>query len=54
MSKEKLKPCPFCGGEAILGMFNAWCSDCHAQTDRDDTDLTKEEVIWAWNRRANP
>ena len=64
---EQLKPCPFCGGEAIAYMFNKksgltlWCECkiCHAKTvgylpedDLDSFEQCKESAINAWNRRA--
>ena len=48
--KPKLKPCPFCGGRAVLGMFSVWCDDCGVET-QVDTDLTEKEVIAVWNLR---
>lgn len=52
MSNE-LKPCPFCGGEAILikGYF-CWvrCDYCGAETVAE---TSTTEAIAAWNRRAN-
>lgn len=52
---DGLKPCPFCGGEAIYGKseasgrVRAVCVDCLASTDwlagTDEADA-------AWNRRA--
>lgn len=50
MSKE-LKPCPFCGGKAIRGMFNIWCERCGAET-RQDVDASEKKIIKVWNRRA--
>ena len=61
---EKLKPCPFCGGEAhyfdcgVKGDFEEWlieCSNCHiAMIYYDDGCVsTKAEAARAWNRRAN-
>lgn len=53
MSDTKLKPCPFCGGEARFANTDEnWiaCVDCGAETTFFDT---KEEAIEAWNRRAN-
>ena len=56
MSEEKLKPCPFCGGEATAnesswrGWWHGWviCKNCGATIDKP----TKEETIEAWNRRV--
>lgn len=52
---DGLKPCPFCGGEAIYGKseasgrVRAVCVDCLASTDwLAGTD----EATAAWNRRA--
>ena len=48
----ELKPCPFCGGEAVTsnwGLYRAWCVKCKAQTE----DCLREcDAIEAWNRRA--
>ena len=58
MSEEKLKPCPFCGGEAklysravdwLLSEHVVRCKKCHCMTDTYDT---KVETIEAWNRRV--
>ena len=55
MSKQKLKPCPFCGGEAnIMHMdgypYWVYCEDCGVKVY--GRILDKEESIRAWNRRA--
>lgn len=58
---EKLKPCPFCGGEAHIKevvsacetLYTVGCSDIECMGF--ETLLckpTKEEAIVAWNRRA--
>ena len=55
---EKLKPCPFCGGEATWAADTSWgkitysiyCSECDIETRQFKT---KEEVRSAWNRRVN-
>lgn len=58
----KLKPCPFCGGEAefhktivpntkTIGMF-VQCINCGART-RYVIDLGDEYTIKNWNRRIN-
>ena len=58
MTEPKLKPCPFCGGEArvtgseSLGTVNyyyAYCMECNARTD-DCAD--RQSAIEAWNRRV--
>lgn len=50
---EKLKPCPFCGGEAKTKHFyntsSIVCADCGSSTALfRDTDT----AIAVWNRRA--
>lgn len=53
---DKLKPCPFCGEEAILkeieylGMFIV-CSKCGAKTSYQ---LGRSLVVKMWNRRVLP
>lgn len=55
-ANEQLKPCPFCGGEAILikekiiTRFYVECKKCSAMTNLF---TTKEEAIEVWNRRTN-
>ena len=52
---KELKPCPFCGTEAILDTedfrygttYNVYCETCGAEITR----LDEDEVIEAWNRR---
>ncbi len=52
---EKLKPCPFCLGKAVLGSNDkghwAGCvnSECFVQTRAF---YTEEEAVKAWNTRA--
>lgn len=58
---DKLKPCPFCGGEGTLvediyndHLYNyAICSNdyCNANTGRCDTE---DEAITKWNNRPSP
>lgn len=51
---EKLKPCPFCGGNnlSIDGITVYWveCKDCNASISGHETE---EEAIEAWNMRAD-
>lgn len=50
--KNKLKPCPFCGGAAhVVGFSAKWvfCNSCGAEAQCFDTE---EEAIEAWNRRV--
>lgn len=53
--KNTLKPCPFCGGEAIVESYYrdyaVSCRKCEAATRRYYP--TREEAERAWNRRAN-
>ena len=54
--EEKLKPCPFCGGEAVypegltVGGYWITCSKCGIEQGHGY--MTQEEAIAAWNRRA--
>lgn len=55
MSEIKLKPCPFCGGEAkIIGaigaVFCARCTECGAETQ---SELSEQQAAELWNRRAD-
>ena len=52
MNEERLKPCPFCGGEArVTGYKSFWivCKECLSESTVFDT---KNEAIKAWNRRT--
>ena len=51
---NKLKPCPFCGGEAEL--YQSYCGyyqiECHQCSARSCTAVEKESVISNWNMRS--
>ena len=53
----KLKPCPFCGGKAILSedkrtdVYSVFCNECYTETSLQ---CTEQEAIEAWNRRVQP
>lgn len=58
---EKIRPCPFCGGQAILigrelyfsqtneKSYHIECSKCMVRTVEV---MDKESVVKHWNRRA--
>lgn len=53
---EKLKPCPFCGGNKVETRTDdegiSWyifCNNCGAMCGYA---LSEDEVVKAWNRRA--
>jgi Lar family restriction alleviation protein len=53
----KLKPCPFCGGEAetrteVLGTWKVRCTKCSAEVGRYWF-WSKNYAIEAWNKRSN-
>lgn len=55
----ELKPCPFCGGEALTTYntkfgFQVFCSNekCFMNTIIMTSFDTEEQVIEAWNRRV--
>lgn len=54
MKKDKLKPCPFCGGEEVRithhGGFGVNCLCGGMFYDSDDT---AEEARKGWNKRSN-
>ena len=62
---DKLKPCPFCGGEAkiithdffvpeakqfLTGSYGVECTSCHAEGYQFWN--TEEQAVAAWNRRG--
>ena len=58
---EKLKPCPFCGGKALMWSWNGGTRiDCENWSGKDERthyvgvgERTEAEAIEAWNRRAS-
>lgn len=53
---DKLKPCPFCGGEAIIDgcdetLWITICKKCNASIGYKETEC---EAIDAWNSRVEP
>ena len=55
MIMDKLKPCPFCGGEAaFLGeTCTIKCKQCGGAFIVTNPGMTRLEVKEAWNRRIN-
>ena len=58
---KKLKPCPFCGGEATISdggysgeKFLARCRDLSCPAASGFIRKTHDEAVEAWNRRAQP
>lgn len=57
--ETELKPCPFCGGRAVLVQVNrknyVICDDCGAKSFEysQHDDYFDARAIRAWNRRAN-
>lgn len=58
--QNELKPCPFCGGKAIIlqtdtsyrySKYFATCNSCGAEMPR--VCRTREEAIEVWNRRVD-
>ena len=62
---EKLKPCPFCGGEAAIGdtidengvlVYTVGCHKCKIAIAKQRDGYfwqRKKEAIVAWNRRSD-
>lgn len=58
MNEAKLKPCPFCGGNASYIATNCYaqnyvrCPDCGASIwGKDDERPSRKEIVKIWNRR---
>ena len=57
MTEQKLKPCPFCGGEAKIcqekgAYWEVACEDCYASVGVYNCYEDKGEAIEAWNKRV--
>lgn len=56
MSDKKLKPCPFCGGEAkaVQKFSGAWvsCLECPASMYEDGINSSSQKLIKLWNKRV--
>lgn len=61
---DELKPCPFCGGEALLEPYRArkgyeasiQCNQCLCSMSTityDEEETAIEDIVKAWNRRVN-
>lgn len=60
MKNEELKPCPFCGGKAVMISYSEFafiqCENCECRTPRIDANAqfcAKDRAIELWNRRAD-
>lgn len=57
MSDKKLKPCPFCGGEAtaVQKFSGAWvrCLECSASIYEDGRNSDSQKLIEIWNKRVS-
>ena len=63
MSEIKLKPCPFCGGEAILkrdriGLYCVKCTNCGCMTTfqfdfGEGEEVSGRKAADVWNRRID-
>lgn len=66
MKTKKLKPCPFCGGQAVIveaqknifypkGSVYIICNKCNVQTEEYETDYigtAYDKAVSVWNRRV--
>lgn len=50
--KAELKPCPFCGGEAVLYVGECSFVKCHSCDAESFHGELLDEVVSAWNRRV--
>lgn len=57
MDEIKLKPCPFCGGEAeinmLFGLYFVGCTICHAGIIPHYEKMTLDKEVEEWNRRVS-
>ena len=61
MNEKELKPCPFCGERSVYfdkaySYFRdtvIYCENCDIVFSLDDVSAKEEQVIEAWNRRAD-
>lgn len=57
VGNKKLKPCPFCGGNAVFveeyfeEPISIQCTECCAEMRYDCDECTAESLIDQWNRR---
>ena len=56
MAKQKIEPCPLCGGEAKVKKYKEFpggyyieCTECHSSSDRWGT---RKDAIEEWNDRV--
>lgn len=56
---EELKPCPFCGGTAVVSAEHqgsqAWCKDCNVATPiciSNSNESSMKRAVKMWNRRV--
>lgn len=63
MSEIKLKPCPFCGGEAVFerdriaGIYCVECANCKCMTTfqfdfGEGEEASRKKAADVWNRRV--
>lgn len=61
MPEIKLKPCPFCGGEAATVFYTGYiyvsCENCGATSEMvkisEEYSATEKAAAEAWNRRVD-
>ena len=57
---DKLKPCPFCGGDVHFDRSYSYfrdvvvyCDGCDMVVTLDDCAASDDDIVRAWNRRAD-